>query len=216
MKRWLLAAIIITAFAFLLSFGAAVLIRRSIDRPVVILQESDVSDLQDPIPDFALTNQDGEPVTAEIFDGRVTVLDFMFTNCPLVCPGLTAMMASVSGQLDGTGVRLVSISVDPAHDTPERLREYAAQFNADTARWSFLTGGMEHVTRILAALKFALREDTQTITLGDGSSMQNILHPTRILLIGPDRRVLGMYDYMNPDDIQRLIKKAREADAALR
>src|SRR5690606_9297818 len=118
------------------------------------------------------------------------------------------------------GVRFVSISVDPAHDTPERMREYAGRFGVDFSRWQFLTGDEATVRRIVHdQLGFDTREDpSEPIELQDGSggTMSNIIHPTRLFLIGRDRRVLGMYAYDSPEEMERLEAKARAAAAALR
>ncbi|MCZ7677247.1 MAG: SCO family protein [Sandaracinaceae bacterium] len=91
-----------------------------------------------PIGEFALVDQDGEDVTNADLRGKVWIVDFVFTSCPDVCPVLTTQMANLHRRIDAGDVRFVSVSVDPAEDTPERLREYAARFGADTSRWSFL------------------------------------------------------------------------------
>ncbi len=161
------------------------------------------------IPDFALIDQDGNPVDASLFDGRYTVLDFIFTNCPFVCPGMSAQMARLQDELRGTGVRFVSISVDPERDTPERLREYAQQLGADPRRWRFLTGTKEATWAIAGdALSFDVSPDpSRTIPLKGGGQMININHPSKLILVGPDRRVLGLYSYSFEPDMQRLMTR---------
>ncbi len=169
------------------------------------------------IPDFAMTDHDGKPVDQTIFDGRVTVIDFFFTNCPFVCPGMTREMSNLTRTLAGTPVRFISFSVDPAHDTPERLREYALENKADLSRWTFLTGEYETVRKIVHdSLMFALGTDeSRTIELGPGETMSNIMHPSKLVLIGPDRRVLAMYEYSIDADLEALAKRARLATAVL-
>jgi protein SCO1 len=126
---------------------------------------------------------------------------------------MTSAMSDLTDRLRATGVRFVSISVDPEHDTPERLREFAAAHKTDLSRWMFLTGDSATVHRIVRdSLQFLLEADpTRTIPLGEGAQMSNITHPTRLLLIGPDRRVLGMYEPQSEDDLKRLEMKARAA-----
>jgi len=94
-------------------------------------------------PDFALTSQDGEEVTLEAFRGKVLAVTFIYTSCPDVCPLLSDKLARVQDELGpdfGTEVAFLSITVDPEHDTPEVLKEYAEVLDADLAGWSFLTG----------------------------------------------------------------------------
>jgi protein SCO1/2 len=94
-------------------------------------------------PEFALISQDGAEVTLEDFRGKVVAVAFIYASCPDVCPLLTDKMARVQDALGkdfGSKVAFVSITVDPARDTPEVLKGYAEAFDADLAGWSFLTG----------------------------------------------------------------------------
>lgn len=96
-----------------------------------------------PAPEFALTSQDGAPVTLADFRGKVVAVTFIFTMCTTTCPVLTPMMSFVQDQLGadfGAKIAFVSITVDPERDTPDVLKEYAQAFGANFAGWSFLTG----------------------------------------------------------------------------
>src|SRR5918993_184026 len=96
-----------------------------------------------PAPEFALTSQNGLPVTLGDFRGRVVAVAFVYTRCPDVCPLLTDKMARVQDELGaafGPEVAFVSITVDPERDTPEVLKEHATAFDANLDGWSFLTG----------------------------------------------------------------------------
>ncbi|MBZ0171962.1 MAG: SCO family protein, partial [Phycisphaerales bacterium] len=163
------------------------------------------------VTDFALTDQNGEPADATILDGRYTVLDFFFTNCPIYCPAMSQVMLHVQRETEGSGVRFLSISVDGEHDTPEVIAAYAEELGADPDRWRFLTGDPEHVRSIAEGqLYLGITYDpTRPVTLGDGSSMDFIDHPTRLVLIGPDRRVLGTYSYARKDEVDLLIERIR-------
>jgi len=105
-----------------------------------------------PAPDFALTDQDGRPVSLASLRGHVVLLDFVYTHCPGPCPILTGTHVAVQRALPpelAEKVRFVSISLDPARDTPEALRAYATARGADLARWSFLTGEPDAVIDVL-------------------------------------------------------------------
>jgi protein SCO1 len=94
-------------------------------------------------PDFALTSQDRAAVTLGDFRGKVVAVTFIYASCPDVCPMLSDKLARVQDALGadfGTKVAFLSITVDPEHDTPEVLKEYAELLDADLAGWSFLTG----------------------------------------------------------------------------
>jgi protein SCO1/2 len=115
----------------------------------------------DPVPGFALTDQDGRPVSAGQLHEKLTVLTFIFTRCPVpdFCPLLTSRFAELQAAvghdplLSGT-MQLWSITIDPEHDTPDVLRAYGSAHGADPARWRFLTGAPEELARLRQA--FAL------------------------------------------------------------
>jgi protein SCO1/2 len=91
------------------------------------------------LPAFALVDHQGRAVGREELAGTPWIADLVFTRCALACPRMTAAMARLDRRLPREGVRLVSVSIDPAHDTPEVLAAYAARHGA-SARWRFLTG----------------------------------------------------------------------------
>ena len=96
-----------------------------------------------PAPDFTLTSQNGVPMSLREFRGKVVAVAFIFASCTDICPMLTANMARVKDKLGsafGSDIAFVSITVDPERDTPEVLKQYAENFNADVKGWSFLTG----------------------------------------------------------------------------
>src|SRR5688572_18492155 len=160
------------------------------------------------IPPFEVVNQDEKPVTNAVFLGQITVIDFFFTHCPFICPAMTGRFSQLVNTFkDAPEVQFLSFSVDPAHDTPERLREYAATNEADTSRWRFLTGPREVTWKILEeGLKWGIEErPEQKITLPTGSEMSNIRHPGWFALIGPDGQVLGIYKYDVEEDQHRLV-----------
>ena len=101
-----------------------------------------------PAPEFALTSQDGAPVTLADYRGKVVAVTFILTMCTTTCPILAPMMSFVQDQLGrdfGAKISFVSITVDPERDTAEVLRQYAQSFGANFAGWSFLTGTPEAI-----------------------------------------------------------------------
>jgi protein SCO1/2 len=102
-------------------------------------------------PDFVLTSQDGTRVALGDFRGKAVAVTFIFTSCADTCPLLTARMVEVQEDLGpafGANVAFVSITVDPARDTPEVLKQYAESFGANTAGWAFLTGDPAEIREV--------------------------------------------------------------------
>jgi protein SCO1 len=95
--------------------------------------------------DFTLDNIDGSKYTFSENAGKVRLVEFMFTNCPDVCPATTYNMAKLQEQLKEKGlfgdkVEFVTITFDPEFDTPEIMQKYAEKFKADQSGWKFLRG----------------------------------------------------------------------------
>lgn len=108
------------------------------------------------VPDVALVDQDGKPVRfyTDLVKGRVVVVNFVFTSCTAICPPMGAIFGGVQellGDRAGREVRLISVSVDPAVDTPERMKAWSQKFDAGPG-WTLVTGDRDEVTRLLKAL----------------------------------------------------------------
>jgi cytochrome oxidase Cu insertion factor (SCO1/SenC/PrrC family) len=101
------------------------------------------------VPDFSLVERSGRRVEASNLQGKVWIADFIYTHCTDTCPLQSAQMARLQKEYaDVPDLRLVSITVDPARDTPQVLAWYAARFGADPARWLFLTGEKAAIFRL--------------------------------------------------------------------
>lgn len=131
------------------------------------------------IPDVELLDQDGRTVRfySDLVKGRTVAINFIFTTCTTICPPLGATFARVQkdlGERAGRDVRFISISVDPATDTPERLKAWGAKFHAAPG-WTFLTGAKPQVDQLLQALaaSSARPEDhTPTVLIGNDAEGQ--------------------------------------------
>jgi cytochrome oxidase Cu insertion factor (SCO1/SenC/PrrC family) len=108
------------------------------------------------IPDVEVTDQDGRKLHfyTDLVRGKTVAVQFIFTTCTTVCPPLGATFARVQRELGaraGQDVRLISVSVDPVTDTPERLKAWGAKFHA-AGGWTFVTGAKPQVAELLRAL----------------------------------------------------------------
>ncbi len=162
------------------------------------------------LPAFELVDQDGRHVDNDIVRGHYTIVEFMFSNCQLVCPVMKSNLIPATVALQGTPVRFVSFSVDPMNDTPEHLRDYANRLGIDTSRWSLLTGDAGAVRDIAQALGFirpgADGKATNLIDLGNGQTMENIIHPSRFIVFDPQGRVVGMYSGIDAQESQQMVR----------
>ncbi len=159
------------------------------------------------VPPFTLTERSERPVSATDLLGSVWVADFVFTRCPDVCPLLSTRMASLQQPL-ATGddpVRLVSVSVDPAHDTPPVLAAYAERYRAGPD-WLFLTGPRDAVAGLL-------RDGFRVAFADDGPPTAPITHSDRFVLVDRQLRIRGYYHGNDRADVDRLISDARAVRA---
>jgi cytochrome oxidase Cu insertion factor (SCO1/SenC/PrrC family) len=108
------------------------------------------------IPDAAVVDQNGRKLNfyTDLVKGKTVIINFIFTTCTTICPPLTATFRKVQQDLGdhaGRDVQLISISVDPTTDVPERLKEFSAQFKAGPG-WTFVTGSKPEIDSLLKAL----------------------------------------------------------------
>ncbi len=101
------------------------------------------------VPKFTFTNQHSKPFSQENLKGKITVVDFIFTNCHGPCPIMSANMAELYRLSESTDkIQFVSISVDPERDTIETLLEYSKNFDVNDNRWQFLYSEIEGVKEL--------------------------------------------------------------------
>ena len=147
------------------------------------------------VPQFEFTNSDGNIVTLDNLKGKVWVADFIFTTCTMACPMMTGNMNIVHKKFKkNDNVRLVSISVYPEFDTPEVLKNYASQYDADTEKWLFLTGKED-------AVKDIIRDGFK---IGDYEDI--IFHSEKFALVDKKGIIRAYYNGMKSEDMKQLKK----------
>jgi len=105
-----------------------------------------------PAPAFSLMSQDRRPVSLIDLRGKVVAVTFLYTACPDICPILTQRMITMQDALGaefGSKIVFVAITLDPEHDNPEVLKDYARTFEANLAGWYFLTGPVAVVRDVI-------------------------------------------------------------------
>ncbi|MFV5684159.1 SCO family protein [Flavobacterium sp. GB2R13] len=99
-----------------------------------------------PAPKFELINQDNIKITNETYRGKVYVLEFFFTTCPSICPKMNLSMLAIESSFFGNpNFGIVSITIDPAHDTPAILKAHAKLLGVKSSNWNFLTGDKDYI-----------------------------------------------------------------------
>jgi protein SCO1 len=99
-----------------------------------------------PAPKFELVNQDKITITNETYKGKVYVLEFFFTTCPTICPKMNLSMLEIEKKFFGNpNFGIVSISIDPEHDTPAVLKAHRELLGVKSSSWNFLTGDKNYI-----------------------------------------------------------------------
>jgi protein SCO1/2 len=151
------------------------------------------------IPDITVYDQNGKRLNfyTDLVKGKVVAINFIFTTCTTICPPLTATFRRVQQTLKeqtDRDVQLISISVDPVIDTPERLRDFAAKFKAGPG-WAFVTGDKFEIDSLLRAL---------------GAAVSNKNDHTPMILVGND--TIGYwtrtYGLSSPTTLTKVIAEA--------
>ena len=154
------------------------------------------------LPEFSLTDRSGRTVTRQEMVGKVSVVDFIFTNCAAQCPQVTAQIVKVQAFAlpRWKDVLLMSLTVDPDNDTPQALAKYAKDFEADPKRWLFLTGPKDRLDDLTRnGFKVASNSPVPVDTSPDA-----ILHSVSLVLVDRQARVRGYYQSTDMDDMKKL------------
>jgi protein SCO1/2 len=142
------------------------------------------------LPSFELVDQRGYTFGNAQLSGKVTIADFIFTSCPDVCPLLTDELVALRKQLPQRApLALVSFSVDPEHDTPERLQAFAKQHGANRPQWWFVTGPLDEIKAVVTG-GFKQAMDLQPTAAGEP---RNVLHGTHFVLVDRAGHIRGFY-----------------------
>jgi protein SCO1/2 len=157
----------------------------------------------DPFPDFTLTDQTGHAVRLSQFRGEPVALTFLYTRCPIAtaCPMTTAKFSRLDAMLaEKKFGELLTVTVDPEHDTPRVLADYAKKVGADPKRWKFLTGDPKAVAEVASRFGILYYPERGQIVHGQG-----------VAVIDPKGRLATAYygNEWQPEHILRDLERAR-------
>lgn len=156
-----------------------------------------------PVPDFTLTDQNGAPVHLRDYRGQAVLVTFIYTRCPLpnYCPLMSMNFASLQARLSQEfpgKFHLLSVSFDPAFDTPQVLKDYAARYNRDEKTWTFACGTPAQVDRVAGLFGLLYKPEGGVIT-----------HDLRTALISPEGRLVHIWrsNVWTPFEVQRRVRE---------
>jgi protein SCO1/2 len=157
-------------------------------------------DIDLPLPSFSLVDQRGAAFESESMRGHVTVVDFVFTECPAVCPSLTQKMAALVDRTDqDASISFLSISVDPENDTPAKMTSFLAKYGKDSPRWSFVTGDPDVVQKtVIGGFKIRMDRDRAG----------TLAHGEHFVVVDKVLRIRGYFD-ATPEGLDALVVRAR-------
>ncbi len=164
-----------------------------------------------PLPDFALVDQNGAPAGPDVFKGRWTLVFFGFTHCPEACPTALALLASLRRELAGSLPAeqlpaVLLVTVDPERDTPEVLKDYLASFDAGfDPGFAGLTGSPAALRAFAAGLGMLYWK----VPAGSDYTME---HGTAILLVNPGGQLAALFSAPHVLDV--LVRDYRRSVAA--
>ncbi len=140
------------------------------------------------VKNIKFTNQLGKKVSLDDLKGKILVIDFIFTRCPSICPGLTRSMKRLQDSFlkNDSIVQFISISIDPEHDSVPQLRKFADRYNANHDSWWFVTGDKKEI------YDFALNE--LKAGLADTEVDTAFIHTQNFFLLDSSRVVRGWFN----------------------
>jgi protein SCO1 len=207
LPRWLLASLFASLLVVVLAIAGLAWVNRSAIKPLPAYGH---------MPQFELTDQNGQPFSSASLPGKFVAVGFIYTSCPDICPMLTTNMVHLQGELRKAGladeVTLLSISVDPEVDTPEVLRQYATDRGADLHSWSFLTGTLPQIQAVITDGFKVAYEKIAPAHAGHGAAPSyQVSHSGKVILVDPQGQVRAYYDgeVLDPAKVLADINKLR-------
>tara|TARA_R110000868_G_scaffold110715_1_gene299621 strand:- start:628 stop:1335 length:708 start_codon:yes stop_codon:yes gene_type:complete len=176
--------------------------------PFITYTDMDGETVNRKAPQFSFTDQEGNTITNKDVEGKIYLVDFFFTSCPSICPIMTANLMKIQDRFEHYDeFMILSHTVDPKHDTPEVLKEYAENRKIDSKNWHFLTGEKDSL--------YAVAYDYLSSAMEDNSAPGGFLHTEYFVLIDKEGvlrsreddngNIIGVYDGTDAHQIRDLI-----------
>ncbi|APG66019.1 SCO family protein [Tenacibaculum todarodis] len=151
------------------------------------------------VADFSLINQNGKTITNKDFDGKIYVADFFFTRCQTICIAMAYNMSELQEHYkNDDDIMFLSHSVTPTIDSVSVLRDYADKKGVIDKKWHVTTGSKKHIYKLARKSYFAVLDE------GNGDE-NDFVHTENFVLIDKERRIRGMYDGTEKENMQKII-----------
>ena len=108
---------------------------------------NDLVEIMD-VPEFEMTNQYGKRFNSNEMDGKVYLVEFFFTSCPTICPVMKQNLRMIEDSINDPNFGIISITIDPKRDTPERLLKHYNEIQAKSPNWFMLTENRDYIQEI--------------------------------------------------------------------
>ena len=168
--------------------------------------ESEMDTVFQTIPDFSLTDESGKVFSAKSLQGKIYVTSFFFTRCGTICPKITSQLSRVQDTFLGDPeVQLLSISVDPKFDQPEKLATYAKRFDANKGQWHFLTGEKKMIYPLVLKGFHVPLADASEYDAAIKNPDETFIHSERLVLVDKEGIIRGFYDGTDKKEVDRLL-----------
>ncbi|RZK53478.1 MAG: SCO family protein [Hymenobacter sp.] len=150
------------------------------------------------VPAFRARDQNGQPLTSQGLAGQVYLTDFFFATCPGICPKMNGELLKIYQQhAQAPGLKFVSFTIDPDHDSLAVLRDYAQRLGVPlTGSWHFVRTSKDSV--------FTLARGLYTAAMPDKAAPGGFAHNGTFALVDDQGHVRGLYDSLNPTEVTRL------------
>ncbi len=170
-------------------------------------QQSNSLPVYGSVEDFQLVDQNGSVFSSRTLAGHVCIVNFIFTSCRNVCPLLTQQMARLQEKTKNLpgGLKLVSISVDPDHDSPKVLSEYAKHYGADFSRWVFLTGPLDAIRKVVVH-NFMSAIDANAVENGENQDLVDITHGENFAIVDKAGNIRAFRHAKTEEDLTEILK----------
>lgn len=151
------------------------------------------------IGDFSFVDQDSNTITPKSFDNKIYVTDFFFSTCPSICPKMAAQMLRVYETYENDKrFKILSHTIDPAHDSVQVLKEYAENLGVSASTWHFVTGKKEDLFNMG-------KKNYMIAVVEDEEAAGGFFHGGHFLLIDHNKHIRGIYDGTDSLEVSELI-----------
>ena len=162
------------------------------------------------VPEFEFTNQRGTLISNSFYENKVYVVEFFFTTCPTICPKMNENMVKIQNKYFGNkDFGIVSFSINPKHDTPQVLSDYAKSYGVTSKTWNFLTGDQDKI--------YKLANTGFTLFAGENSNAEGgFEHSGMFALVDKQGMIrsrldefgnpIAFYDGLDPKGVQMIIE----------